>query len=546
VFFAGLLVVGAFVAILYAESIVEVTAFTRSDDGPAYDVFAKEILELGASDQDFSMRRMGTYGGQSWLHAMLLAHSWIAHLNMIDAGLCLAIAFALLLGEARRLERAFWPLLLLPLLVLVTLPNVRVNAQSAMSGTVFFLALHRTMLHAGERPRAGAALAIALLAAAVCTLRQNYLVPAAVYVATSYGAMVVRGARGHSVRAALSSPEAREAGLAALATVLFLLPWAVGAYRAFGTPTFPFPRGNFRAPELFGVKGNWLVHARIVWSNATHDGALKTLPLFLVAGLLVADKTPRRSLWATYAAGLVGFLALVGASESAHENSNARFYFAFEIAAVLAISTEAFHAWQHDRARQAWGGALAAIAALVQMHDVRGEWRQRVLESLDKLHDATLRRPSPVEDDVLAHYYGDLQDSIPRGSAFAAMVDDPWRFDFARNSIHVLDLPGLVSPGPGMPLEDPGALARYFLARDIRYLVYVKPAASYDLYRHNVWEDHAHSSDVELAVMAKYFLKVFDRVAELSRTQATVYDKNNLVVLDLREPADVARASQPP
>src|SRR4029077_5869692 len=106
-------------------------------------------------------------------------------------------------------------------LILVTLPYGLHNLGGQYSGLVFFLALFRIFddpEFEGMPPRTNAVL-IGLLAAAVCTLRQNYLGPAFLFVGLVYLAVVLfPGAKRRS--------EWFKQGAAAVGMIfLCLLPW---------------------------------------------------------------------------------------------------------------------------------------------------------------------------------------------------------------------------------------------------------------------------------------------------------------------------------
>jgi hypothetical protein len=68
--------------------------------------------------------------------------------------------------------------------------------------------------------------------------------------------------------------------------------------------------------------------------------------------------------------------------------------------------------------------------------------------------------------------YREAQSDIPRGRAFLAITNCPLLFDYARNPIFNIDHPGAASPPPGMPMNDPAALAAYLKKLGIEYVIY--------------------------------------------------------------------------
>src|SRR5688500_7183124 len=180
-----LLLLCAAAALLQYVGSIGNARFNPNDDFIAYFPFAKQILQQGTLFDPFSTRRVMSFGGQSFLHAMVLAGSPGFRLHLFDQGICLLLAALLVAGE-RKTGRPLWPVLL-ALLLLITLPDIRANTYPQMSGVVVFYGLYRTMmwldsLEGDRRPLASAAL-IALMATAACTLRSNYIAVAVPMVA---------------------------------------------------------------------------------------------------------------------------------------------------------------------------------------------------------------------------------------------------------------------------------------------------------------------------------------------------------------------------
>jgi len=133
------------------------------------------MLDIGDLIEPFSFRRLGAYGGQTALDALAGARGTLANAHLIDKGLCLGIALLVITGYAReRRTRPLW--LALIVLALLVLPDTALNTASYWSGAAMFLALYRCVV------REHWALA-GLVAAATCTLRQNFFSVTAVFLA---------------------------------------------------------------------------------------------------------------------------------------------------------------------------------------------------------------------------------------------------------------------------------------------------------------------------------------------------------------------------
>src|SRR5262249_37180834 len=133
------------------------------------------LLDTGNLIEPFSFRRLGAYGGQTVLQALGAARGTLANVHLIDKGLGFSVALLLLTGYAReRRARPLW--LALIALAIVVLHDTAINPASYWTGAMMFLALYRCVV------REHWALA-GLVAAATCTLRQNFVSVVAVFLA---------------------------------------------------------------------------------------------------------------------------------------------------------------------------------------------------------------------------------------------------------------------------------------------------------------------------------------------------------------------------
>lgn len=142
------------------------------DDDIAYTPFVRRLLDTGNLDEPFSFRRMSALGGQTILQALAGIRGTLANVHLLDHGIFQLITVALVAGYVRRpeIDRFTGALLLL---VIVLLPDNSINTGTYWSGVALFLAIFRTLAHVELAP--GRLYFVAgLLAAATCTLRQNY------------------------------------------------------------------------------------------------------------------------------------------------------------------------------------------------------------------------------------------------------------------------------------------------------------------------------------------------------------------------------------
>ena len=114
------------------------------------------------------------------------------------------------------------------------------------------------------------------------------------------------------------------------------------------------------------------------------------------------------------------------------------------------------------------------------------------------------------------------------------MVDNPYRFNHARNRIANLDMVGAVSPRPGLPMTAGGdAVADYFLRHGYRYLVVVAPDAAKQLYRRDHWEKNARVGEEVWKESAHFYLEAFDAFDALRGSRVHLAEVAGMTTLDL-------------
>ncbi|WP_394833827.1 hypothetical protein LVJ94_45710 [Pendulispora rubella] len=540
----ALLPIWGLLAIQYCMSPVH-ASFNLNDDNVSYFALARTLIDGGSLVDPFSLRRLSAYGGQSYLHAFVLAVGDEQGLHLIDMGLAPILLAGLVLGYAReRIRHA--PFLILPLLiVLASLPVTRINTASEMTGAVLFLAMFRTVDRRATRPGVATALPLALVCAAACTLRQNYILTCGVFLVATYLAFSVRGA----IRAgALRWSEFREAFVCAGLTLAFLLPWLVLSYRSSRTFLFPILPGNYHSEYgAFGSGQDKLTQLKFLWSNATYNEPIRTLPFFLLAALVVPDASPRKGIKSLFVAGALGFFAIVRGFPLSDPPNIGRYYFASLVACVLAtglVATAALAASvRRSDSRALIAAGLVLTASVLQIHDTR-DWMKNVFgQYLDTIR-ISLSLPLTDPRDPM---YGRLQNAVPAGEKLLAMLDEPYFLDFHRNTIYLVDLPGAVSPPPGMPLgSGPDAAATYLLNQGIRYYAFVGAKASKSLYRRDTWERQKVGAELIWRIAAPFYLDTFRVNDELAATRRVLFNENGVLVVDLATPATAREPATTP
>jgi hypothetical protein len=517
------------------------TRFNVFDDDMGYRGFARKLLETGSMYEPFSIRRIGSYGGQTFLLASVLAGAPDPRLHLVDNGICVVILFGLIVGYRATARQAPYASIILALLVLATLPHSPHNTGSELSGVVFFLALFRLAddpQMSLTRPFANA-LSIGLLAGAVCTLRQSYLPAAAGTVAFAYLFRFLRDAKAQRRRWLV------EAAMIAGVTLLALVPWMVMSYVNAQTIFYPLMKGTTNPG--FGMVGKVPFDEEMRWFliNMGYTGPVRTIFLFLLAGFTISAARRNLAMHAQLLGCVFGYFLLLHFFQSWSDfESVARYHFAFTIAYVLAISLKAPEAVSgpaRSMRKDLIAAVLVTVATALQLHDVRDTTQRLYAAWLEVTNDAFARR-NPDKDrvkDPLEIFYTRLQDTVPAGERMLVMVDQTHLLDYARNDILNFDEPGALSPPPGTPFhQGPEALAAYFLSINVRYIAFVIGESSPE-YRYSMWRDRAaqpvppKNRGGLYRSMAQWYLDVFDNLISLTKSRKVLFHEFDIWVLDL-------------
>ena len=520
--------------------------FNDCDDFIAYFEFARQLIGSGTLIEPYSLRRIGSLGGQTLLQASILPYGSVWQLHFIDRGLFFILPVLLIVGVLRWRPSSGRLGVLLALASLVALPNTRINTSSQMTGAALLLGLYR-LISGGYLPRANAigvkehvrrAIPLALVAAAVCTLRQNYMLPVGLLFIFVYGGALVT--RLPSPLRALPAKDAwpllREVATVALVTVALLVPWMALSYLSDRTFLFPMMKGNFR-PD-FGMLESGMSaigRSQFLVKNALYDLPVKSFGLFVFAAIVAVDRRRGRPLHAFVAAVILGAIALVRAFELADPPNLGRYYYALEVALVVAITLDVVGRPppRGPRGLLAMPATLAMAAASLYLMDVKGS----VASAYDRWLGAltAFGAPPGIVDDGNDATFKAMQATVPPKAPLVVMVDAPFRFDFARNPVMNFDIPGAVSPGASVPvLDGPEPLAGYFLEHGVRYVAFVPDTSDVHLYSRKVWEENSRPSAALIwRLQSKFYLAAFRDFTELTRTRKHLYDQHGYIVLDL-------------
>ncbi len=509
------------------------------DDKVAYLVFSEKMIQTGSLGPDpFSIRRIETsLGGQAFLHAFILGMLSKKNLFIIDPGLGVIISLGLIWGYLKKIklknkEIPVTVVLLIPLFFLL-IPPPRTNTTALVIPLALFISLFRTLDWEELRNRHFAvnAFIIALLTAAICSLKSTLIPACGILFAATYLFYIVRsGKRLKAVYEFLT---------AAILAGVFLLPWMLSMYQSSGTLLYPVlgrgyhgtAYGTFPSPwadlNIFGVMEilfKYISFPYIVALALLNFFSIKPPPSMGHAGQRGAFKS------LVISAALGSLVVLMVTAGSFGE----RYLFSFLFAAVIISIIKAVAAMDWRYVNRLTKSTSLLIVIFVTALLLGNGWfaaRGQYWNDLDNIR-AGLRNSSVVSDKEILEYAG-MQAAIPQGETVLARLEKSFLLDFRRNKILIADEPGGASLPPGMPFfRGSEKLADYLLSKSIRYVAY--SYASETGYR------KAYLIKKLKGKLHPFFRATFrhtmdfqDNLKQLGDTRERIYDDGEIFVLDL-------------
>jgi len=535
-----------------------VPVFNVNDDLPGYWHFPRMLLESGGFIEPFNARRLVTLGATPFVQSFFWKDFGIAAAGMADAVLGQFVIWAAARAIPNALSTRPAPAWLGEAFglagLLVSLTLMRENAMPAllpMGGVLVLILLTRRMTESATTisgPAAGlrAALAWGLVAAWIISLRiSNAPFPAMLWLVGALAAILHR-----------NQQQGLRLAAAALATLVGLLPWSLALWRSSGTPLFPLLAGNYHgdggvpAPLDYSVLFPFV--GDVLWTNHVW--------LLVIIGGMAALRPGVRLLALQIVAGLVA-LAVVTAvmsdsgqtvdSFSIHRYSAPFFaasivVLAGPILVTLSPSSDAQPAQRRPLRPVVLIIALALwllIPVPLRQSNDATYW----ISNAALIEDVTARSVRSGADAWAAGLtarkwpgqgaYEEAQALLPADARLVSAAETPFFFRFDRQIVHTLDIPGLVSPPPGMPsFDDPEQIAAYLRSLGYTHLAYTPLRAATGLYSSGQWlnlNEHGTRSERN---WARYMLTFLQNEDRLARSYTATYQSPDLVVIDLKSP----------
>lgn len=531
----GLMAVVAVVMLAQYSAVVSLKAVNCPDDEVAYFTFISRLLQTGAILEPFSLRRLATFGGHTFLQSLVVMAGTEENAFLLDRGIGALVAMGLVAGFLRGAKTNPALPYIVAMVLTVFMPLPFGNSSSHLNGFVFFLTLFRT-LHLfpltflgtlpgtpwGPGPRR--LWLIGMIGAGMSALKAPMMVAAAAAIFFYWLIPVL-----------LERENWRRAGAAlghlGLSASVFLIAWMGMLYRSSGTVLYPLFGGNNR-PE----------YASTYWEAVGPERLLELLwdyfsqPLAVVALTGLVIHVFRRGDRASLALYL-GALVVAAATATTLTNDTAltqhRFVAPALNAALVATVIHFLKGIWEDLAEKggtspmprAGDAIFIAFALLMAPYSVYHN-TSRLIDGLDARVITPQQRAA----------YAEMQAAVPRGERMLAIIDQAFALDYTRNTIFNIDMPGGASPDPGMPFfKGPRALKEYLIGQSVRYVAFRDfETPDYCLYRRDVWVKQARGISPQWRQHSKYYLDLFDTVTELAKSETMVYRKGGLSVMRLR------------
>jgi len=502
---------------------VHYQALSCPDDNIAYFPFISRLLDTGTLIDPFSMRRLAAYGGQTFLQAFIGAVGTEDNAFLMDRGIAVLVSFGLTLGFFKDRARLGILPYAVTILVIIVLPFPLLNSASHITGLALFLTLFRTLerLPADAQHNIRSISIVAMVLAGAASLRAHFLATGALTVGC-YWLVIAAQNRQEWKRAA------RSLFLSGAAALACLISWMILLQRSSGSFLYPLIRGNHRDDfENYSAALTFGDHLQ-VFADIFFDAKLL---IFIVPVLLHVFRRKYPAALSLYVGALLTTAAMTWIFTLSDVDNILRYVAPFLNAAFIATMISFTRDARSPSAPMGFGsvpagdkiigGAMIVLLPFMMIKDFErlgDRWEKTVLSSVEREH------------------YSEMQSAIPTGEKFMSIVGHPYTFDYARNDISAIDVPGAASPDPGVPyFQGPQAFKQYFLNLGITYLAFGdfdRPGTC--LYIRKLWQFHSNGDVPVWKMEARYYLGLMDILETLATSEDVIFRKNGFTVLRLR------------
>jgi hypothetical protein len=518
-------------ALVFVSAIAWPYQIDPNDDVVCYLAYPQRILDTGTLIEPFNVRRMGTFGGQAILQAMVMVVGDVRNAHIPDRALAMLLLFGMLLQVAKG---AGWQNSLLRFLAIGSLFFVsvpRINTGSSLTGAAVILALLLTLVRLGGSAKTHWTMWIppALLVAGAGSFRLTYLLATALIVALAGLSQYL--ATRQSTPGAFAKNLTPVVGIGAISLAL-LIPYMAVFWQSHGVPIYPPFLGTMNPDfTMLGSKEGPLRDFAHAFGYLFSAEAM-----VLAFGMLLALRSENRTLASAAAVSVLAVAWFTSYKFGVTVISESyRYTFPMMMPVAFWLLTQRFSLRDDAAEGSAKHYALVALALLWAVNLPNGG--REVAAMIDSLPEQIASRTS-VAPPVLEQAAAELQKYTPAGSKILVAIDTPYALDFARNTIYTADVTGASSIGKWPLRQGPGALKSYLLGLGIDYIL----ASDFDnamlLYTRQHWQDHQRPEWFFKEIWGKYMLDFMDSVDSLARSNRVVATSANLRLIDLKSDAN--------
>lgn len=514
--------------LLHYAAAVHFHSTSCADDEIAYFPLIERLLQTGTLIDPFSMRRMGGYGGQTFLQALVAVTGNEDNAFLMDRGIAFIVSFGLIAGYFKRGQSGGYlidPARAAIVFTIITLvPFPLLNSASHVTGLAMFLTLFRTLERVPAPAQASTRMLwlIAGIVAATASLRAHYLLigPAAV---AAYSFLHWLGDRRRIKAHVVSLVHV------GVASAVFLVPWMELLYRSSGTFLYPLMRGNHQ-PSFENYSASLGIGEHL---SFVADILLEPRMLVIMVPLaMLAWYRHSRAALSLCLAAVTGMVVTTWIF-TLSDIDNIHRYVAPVMNAALIATVIAFVHPQRQRRDGEKSVAIGNTTAIVCVGVVMAVFAPAII-----IRDTnSIIRHWDYRDlpEAKREQYIRMQASVPEGEKILTMVYHPFAFDYLRNEIFNIDVPGAASPDPGIPyFKGEVAFEAYLAKQEVGFIAF----GNFDdptgcLYNRPLWEFHRDGEVQAWRMGAAYYLDVMDNMEALAQNRDVVFSEGGFRVIRL-------------
>ncbi len=503
--------------------------YDTCDDCLAYLYMPEKILHTGSLIEPFSIRRMTSYGGGSFLQALCLSVVPLIYQHVFERAICTSLTILGFLEIRQTLGvKSPWATLLLLLPALATLPFDNGSAVRSIG----FLSL---LMMLTDMSLFGNSIGVAVLRGMICASLLSLKGTMAIFLPI-YWFFIYFDKRSLRREAWI------EAGVFFLSLVLSILPWALQLYQSNGTIYYP----AFKGYESSNYNLLTLVKAPSVLVRLatmfTYFQSTPSIVCCFIAWMVGSHLLQNRFIIAFHRSVIL-FILLLGWTLSPFPELPAisgieRYTIGLILTSVVLslltyFSTLESHPETLTFPLLRYTSVICCICAILLIRLPGEVFYLFNVEPPDVYFSPEI-------------FYRDkdsfrrAQQLVPTGERVIVYVDRPFMMDLGRNNVFLGDMPGGSSLPPGLPFgRGIEPLRRYFLQEDIHYIIHIdfdihdfpasapttfsllRPGRPVNIFSRRLWTDEYPKTGPTTAAMSVFFLDLINNLEGLDHQLPT-------------------------